>query len=71
MTNATNNATNAFSLTLESQTERYLMNPATGSVDTESQWLSDMTTWEGGDAQEQFDSLIEVVKNSDGDWVEI
>jgi len=47
------------------------MNPATGSVDTESQWLSDMTTWEGGDAQEQFDSLIEVVKNSDGDWVEI
>ena len=49
---------------------RYLMNPVTGSVDTESQWLSDMTTWEGDNAQQQFDSLIEVVKNSDGDWVE-
>ena len=70
MTNAANNATNAFSLTLESQTERCLMNPATGSVDTESQWLSGMTTWEG-DAQDQFDSLVEVVKNSHGDWVEI
>ena len=54
---------------LESTTERYLMNPVTGSVDTESQWLSDMTTWEG-DAQDQFDSLIEVAKNTDGDWVE-
>ena len=62
MTNATNN-------TELRDTERYLMNLVTGSVDTESQWLSDMTTWEG-DAQEQFDSLIEVVKNSDGDWVE-
>ena len=55
---------------LESTTERYLMNPVTGSVDTESQWLSDMTTWES-DAQEQFDSLVEVVKNTYGDWVEI
>ena len=64
MTNATNNTeSNAL-------TERCLMNPATGSVDTESQWLSDMTTWEG-DAQEQFDSLVEVVKNTYGDWVEI
>ena len=63
MTNATNN-------TELRDTERYLMNLVTGSVDTESQWLSDMTTWEG-DAQEQFDSLVEVVKNSHGDWVEI
>ena len=63
MTNATNN-------TELRDTERYLMNSVTGSIDTESQWLSDMTTWEGDDAQEQFDSLIEVVKNSDGDWVE-
>jgi len=63
MTNATNN-------TELRDTERYLMNPVTGSVDTESQWLSDMTTWEG-DAQEQFDSLVEVVKNTYGDWVEI
>ena len=62
MTNATNN-------TELRDTERYLMNPVTGSIDTESQWLSDMTTWEG-DAQEQFDSLVEVVKNTDGDWVE-
>ena len=63
MTNATNN-------TELRDTERYLMNLVTGSVDTESQWLSDMTTWEG-DAQEQFDSLVEVVKNTYGDWVEI
>jgi len=62
MTNATNN-------TELRDTERYLMNLVTGSVDTESQWLSDMTTWEG-DAQEQFESLVEVVKNTDGDWVE-
>jgi len=62
MTNATNN-------TELRDTERYLMNLVTGSIDTESQWLSDMTTWEG-DAQEQFDSLVEVVKNTDGDWVE-
>ena len=62
MTNATNN-------TELRDTERYLMNPVTGSVDTESQWLSDMTTWEG-DAQDQFDSLVEVVKNTYGDWVE-
>ena len=63
MTNATNN-------TELRDTERYLMNLVTGSIDTESQWLSDMTTWEG-DAQEQFDSLVEVVKNTYGDWVEI
>ena len=62
MTNATNN-------TELRDTERYLMNLVTGSIDTESQWLSDMTTWEG-DAQEQFESLVEVVKNTDGDWVE-
>lgn len=37
----------------------YLMNPATGSVDTEESWRSEMPEWEG-DQQAQFDSLIEV-----------
>lgn len=56
----------------------YLMNPATGSVDTKGNWLAEMPTWPGPDdenptqpsPQEQFESLIEVVKNKDGDWVE-
>lgn len=38
---------------------KYLMNPATGSVDTEESWLAEMPSWEG-DQQEQFDQLIEV-----------
>jgi hypothetical protein len=43
---------------------RMLMNPATGSVDTEENWKSEMSTWEttkdGKTPQEQFDSLVEV-----------
>ncbi|WP_119298780.1 hypothetical protein [Vibrio cholerae] len=55
---------------LQASTTKYLMNPATGSVDTEENWLSEMPTWEG-DQQAQFDSLIEVEKDADGDWVEV
>ena len=39
---------------------KYLINPGTGSVDTEENWLADMPTWEG-DQQTQFDALIEGV----------
>ena len=52
----------------------FLMNPATGSVDTKENWLSEMpileTNEEGDDAQAQFDNLVEVVKDESGDWIE-
>lgn len=52
----------------------YLMNIPTGSVDTKDQWLSEMPTWEvssdGLTPQQQFDSLVEVVMDDDGNWVE-
>jgi hypothetical protein len=52
----------------------YLMNPATGSVDTEENWKEDMETWEenamGESPQQQFDSLVVVEKDADGNWVE-
>lgn len=55
--------------------ETYLMNPVTGSVDTKENWLSEMPEWEtnqdGLTAQQQFDTLIEVVKDKNGDWVEV
>lgn len=53
--------------------EKFLMNPETGSVDTEGNWLAEMPQWEesnGRTPQEQFDSLIEVVKDASGQWVE-
>ena len=46
----------------------YLMNTTTGSVDTKGNWKEEMKNWEG-DAQEQFDSLVEVVRIND-EWVE-
>lgn len=50
------------------------MNPKTGSVDTRENWLADMDGWEINEgeptAQEQFDSLIEVVQDQSGGWVE-
>src|SRR5690625_3194113 len=55
-------------------TEKFLMNPATGSVDTEENWLAEMPGWEdsnGKTPQEQFESLIEVKKDDDGQWVEV
>lgn len=51
----------------------FLMNPATGSVDTKENWLAEMQEWEienGQTPQEQFDSLVEVVRDGSGDWVE-
>lgn len=55
-------------------TNTMLMNPATGSVDTRENWIAEMSTWEtnskGLSAQEQFDALIEVVKDENGDWIE-
>lgn len=53
-------------------TEKFLMNPATGSVDTEENWLAEMTSWDEDpeECQRQFDTLIEVVKDKNGDWVE-
>lgn len=51
----------------------YLMNPATGSVDTEENWIADMTRWElyFKKKREEFYSLVEVVKNERGEWVEV
>lgn len=53
---------------------KYLMNTATGSVDTEENWLAEMPTWECEEGQptreEQFAALVEVVKDEAGDWVE-
>ena len=49
--------------------EVMLMNPVSGSVDTLENWISDSENWEG-DIQAQLDSLTEVVKDSDGSWIE-
>ncbi|AUB47402.1 Uncharacterised protein [Klebsiella pneumoniae] len=53
-------------------TEKFLMNPFTGSVDTEENWLAEMPTWDEDpeECKRQFDTLVEVVKNEDGDWIE-
>ncbi|EPJ3296516.1 hypothetical protein VNI85_22290 [Klebsiella variicola] len=57
---------------LKMTTEKFLMNPFTGSVDTEENWLAEMPTWDEdlAECKRQFDTLVEVVKNEDGDWVE-
>lgn len=47
-----------------------LMNPRTGSVDTEENWLAEMPTWEG-DQHTQFNTLIEVKQDENGDWIEL
>lgn len=47
----------------------WLMNPVTGSVDRAYIWASEMKDWEG-DQQEQWKSLVHVVKDGAGDWVE-
>lgn len=43
--------------------EKYLMNPHTGSVDTEENWAAEGFTQANAD-------LIEVVKNKDDCWTE-
>jgi hypothetical protein len=50
----------------------YLMNPHSGTVQTDVEWLAEMHEW-GDDEktrEEQFKSLIPVVKDENGDWVE-
>jgi hypothetical protein len=49
-----------------------LMNPKTGSVDTRENWLAEMPRWnvDPAECQREFDSLIEVVQDERGDWVE-
>jgi hypothetical protein len=50
------------------------MNPATGSVDTEENWLAEMKFWEendGIDRKTQFKSLIEVIKDKEGNWIDM
>ena len=50
----------------------YLMNPATGSVDTRANWVADMGNWSDNpiEQQRQFDTLIEVKRIND-EWVEV
>jgi len=63
----------------------FLMHPDTGSVDTASQWLAEMPTWEvytsegnnfstpdleQAERRRQFDTLVEV-KRVGGHWVEV
>lgn len=53
---------------------KMLMNPHTGSVDTAENWMAEMSTWETNDEgktpQEQFDSLVEVVQDEEGNWIQ-
>lgn len=53
--------------------EVFLMNPFTGSVDTEESWRSEMPEWDEDptECQRQFDTLIEVVKDENDNWVEV
>ena len=48
--------------------QTFLMNPATGSVDTFDAWFGDKKNW-GDTADAQFKTLVEVVRIN-GDWVE-
>ena len=56
--------------TLATIAQKLLMNPATGSVDTEENWQAEFSTWEGGQ-QAQLDALVEVQKDSSGEWGEV
>ena len=53
-------------------TTHYLMNPATGSVDTRENWVADMENWSDNpiEQQRQLDTLIEVKRIND-EWVEV
>lgn len=46
----------------------FKMNPATGSVETEKDWIAESKQWEG-DVSAQLASLVEVVRIND-EWVE-
>ena len=58
------------SATLATIAQKLLMNPATGLVDTEENWQAESSTWEG-DQQAQLDALVEVQKDSSGEWGEV
>jgi len=51
----------------------YLMHPVTGVVDSQNYWLSKMYFWHEDPVQckKDFDALIRVVKNENGDWVNL
>lgn len=52
--------------------EKMLMNPFTGSVDTEENWRADMADWEttadGLTPEQQFALLVEVEADGQGGW---
>lgn len=54
---------------------KYLMNPDTGSVDTEEAWRAEMAAWDGEETEEerqaQLARLVEVQQDDNGDWVEV
>lgn len=52
----------------QGETQKYLMNPGTGSVDTEEQWRKEEKEW--GEEEFGFENLIEVVLDR-GEWVEV
>lgn len=49
-----------------------LMNTPTGSVDTAENWAAEAYTWSDCEDEiyEQFEELIEVKKDKNGDWIE-
>ena len=63
--------------------QKMLMNPVTGSVDCEETWLYSMPSFEvdqdvftdqrmiDEERLRQFNSLIEVVRDEEEDWVEV
>lgn len=53
--------------------EKFLMNPLTGAVDTEENWLAEMPTWDEDheECKLQFETLVKVFKNEDGVWIEV
>lgn len=53
--------------------EKFLMNPLTGAVDTEENWLAEMPTWDEDheECKRQFETLVKVFKNEDGVWIEV
>lgn len=53
--------------------ERFLMNPQTGSVDAEDKWMVEMFAWDDDleECQRQFNALIEVEQDENGDWIEV
>ncbi|WP_340124490.1 hypothetical protein [Methylobacter svalbardensis] len=48
--------------------QKILMNPHTGSVDTEENWILEQVCC--GNTRDDFADLIEVKKNKEGHWVE-